>query len=432
MLRYQSSRRATRRRRLQSVRARLVFELLEDRALMANGQWLAVFGGITPGVTLDEQVHYGQNLLQLSGVTDEVRVVEALDLSGSFAIETPVNYTLSTLTQGLQAVPGFVFAEEFERTEAVPRTDIPGPTTRTGYESIYGPFDYGAFVAREAAGMVPNGRGLVTSPTVPTDVLVNNNTGGLSNSSFTQSETSLIAYGNKVLIAFNDSGAATGRANKFTGYSRSFDGGLSFTDGGTLPTNVGGDAGDPVLARDDSTGRIYYSTLGNTVSTIQMFRSDDDGATWMQPVNATPGGSEEDKQWHVVDNFAGSGNGNVYILSRRFGGSGAGPGIYFFRSTDNGSTFGPNNGTLITPDNQGAYVAVGPDHTVYAFWYADTSLQMRKSVDQGLTFGAPVTIASFRDVGGVNGDLGLTVSFKERESRTAFEPTSSLPLPSTQ
>jgi Bacterial pre-peptidase C-terminal domain len=420
MLRYQSSRRSLRPRRLLSLRARLAFELLEDRTMMANGQWQAFFGGITPGPTLEEQVQYGQNLLQLSGVTEDFRVVEALDLSGSFVIETPASFTLSTLTSGLQNVPGFIFAQDFVRIEATPRTDIPGPTTRTGYESIYGPFNYDAFLAREAAGRVPNGSGLVTSSTTPTDSLTNNNTGSLGTSSFSQSETNLIAFDNTVLVGYNDAGSASGGANKFTGYSRSVDGGLTFTDGGTLPTNPGGDAGDPVLARDDTTGRIYFSTLGNTISTIQMFRSDDNGLTWLPPVNATPGGSSEDKQWHVVDNFAGPGSGNVYMISRRFGSSGGGPGIYFFRSTDGGSTFGPDNGTLITTGNQGAYVAVGPDHSVYAFWYAGTTLQVRKSVDQGMTFGAPVTIATFLNAGGTNGDLGLTGAVQGSVTASGF------------
>src|SRR5262249_43576101 len=81
--------------------------------------------------------------------------------------------------------------------------------------------------------------------------------------------------------------------------------------------------------------------------------------------------------------------------------------IFFFRSTDNGNSFGPSGGTLITPGQQGGFVAVGPDHAVYGFWFAGTTLQMRKSTDQGLTFAAPVTVASGL-MGGANGDLGLT------------------------
>ncbi|MBE0570826.1 MAG: hypothetical protein IH618_04705, partial [Ignavibacteriaceae bacterium] len=241
------------------------------------------------------------------------------------------------------------------------------------------------------------------------DVLVNNNTGATGTAYFTQSETSILAFGNNVLIGFNDSGSNNG-ASKFTGFSYSLNGGVSFTDGGTLPTNAGGDAGDPVFARNETTGRIYFSTLGFNVSTIQVFRSDNNGVTWLAPVNGTPGGSSEDKQWMTVDNFAGAGNGNVYLISRRFGGT---TGIYLFRSLDNGATFGPTSGVLVVSASagnvQGAYVAVGPDHSVYAFWYeaATGTIKMRKSTDFGVSFTAAVTVASGL-VGGVNGDLGLT------------------------
>ena len=262
---------------------------MEDRTLPSNGQWLAVFGGMTPGVTLEEEAQFGQNLLQKSGVSaNDVQVVTALDLSGSFVVQTPTNVTQGTLIGELQVVPGFVFATDYTRDLTPPSTDIPGPTTREGYEALYGPFDYNAFVAREQAGRVPNGSGPVVSGPAPADSLTNNNNGSTGTANFTQSETTLVAFGNTVVVGFNDSGSFVGGANKFTGFSRSIDGGTTFTDGGTLPTNSGGDAGDPVMARNDATGRIYFSTLGFSVSTIQMFRSDDNGVSWLAPVNGTP------------------------------------------------------------------------------------------------------------------------------------------------
>ncbi len=273
----------------------------------------------------------------------------------------------------------------------------------------YSRADYEEFLRKQRNGEIPLQSSVVPSSGT-SDVLVNNNGGATGTSGFTQSETCILAFGNNVVIGFNDAGSYGGTTNHFTGWSYSTDGGVSFTDGGALPNSTGGDAGDPVMARNESTGRIYFSTLGFSTSTIQMFRSDDNGVTWMAPVNATPGGSTEDKQWHVVDNFAGSGNGNVYLISRNFG---TGNGIYMYRSTDHGATFGPTNGVLIASgaagNVQGAFVAVGPDHSVHAFFFDDVNnaIKVRKSTDQGVSFAAAVTIASGLG-GGTNGDRGLT------------------------
>ncbi len=241
-----------------------------------------------------------------------------------------------------------------------------------------------------------------TQGIAPTNVLVNNNNGAIATGNFTQSETTILAYGNNVITGFNDAGSNAGGANRFTGYAYSTDGGLTFTDAGNLPVNAGGDAGDPVLARNNTTGRIYFSTLGYSVSTIQLFRSDDNGLTWLPPVVATPGGVSEDKQWMTVDNYAGAGNGNLYLMSRRFGGT---VGIYFHRSTDHGSTF--STGLQLFTGGQGAFIEVDPAHNIYAFYINGAGqILMRKSVDQGLTFAAAVTVAT--GLGGSNGDLGLT------------------------
>src|SRR5215510_13075013 len=257
---------------------------------------------------------------------------------------------LSLTFLGLFSIPRSSAQQGDEEDEDI----HPGYTpARMLSEALFGPFDYEAFLQREANGEFPPQDGDVEVVS-PDNSLVNNNAGSTGTAFFTQSETTLVAFGNTVVVGFNDSGSNSGGTNKFTGFARSTDGGATFTDGGTLPTNPNGDAGDPVMARDNTTGRIYFATLGFTVSTIQVFRSDNDGATWMLPVNGTPGGSGEDKEWITVDNFAGPGNGNVYLVSRRFGATGGGPGIYVFRSTDDGQTFRPTNGTQIVPSGQGA------------------------------------------------------------------------------
>lgn len=386
--------------------AQPTLELLEDRSLMDAGLWMAVFGGLASDVDLIQQAQVVRNHLDAAGVDPvDIQVVEALDLTGTVVLQTRTSWTQSIVTDQLDDVAGFIFAQEyFARNPDLPSTERQQHPKKGLSEAMHGPFDYAAFVERERRGEVPDQSGPAESD--PYNVLTNNNSGSTGTANFTQSETAILAFGSTVLIGFNDSGSNAGGTNKFTGWSRSTDGGTTFTDDGTLPTNAIGDAGDPVLARDNTTGRIYFSTLGfSSPGTIQMFRSNDNGATWLAPVNATPGGTTEDKQWHVVDNFAGSGNGNVYLLSRRFAGT---QGIYFFRSTDGGATFGPNGGTLITTGSQGAYIAVGTDHSVYAFWFAGTSILMRKSTDQGLTFGATTTVASGLTAPEVNGGLGLT------------------------
>src|SRR5262249_37622993 len=136
-------------------------------------------------------------------------------------------------------------------------------------------------------------------------------------------------------------------------------------------------------------GRTYLATLDFTTgNVIQVFRSNNDGASFLPPVNGAPGRAGVDKEWITVDNFAGPGQGNVYLVFRDFAG---GNGIYFTRSLDNGTTYVPAGGTLIASgaagNVQGAFVAVGPDHSVDVFWFDNTlpgnvqRIMMRRSTD---------------------------------------------------
>jgi uncharacterized repeat protein (TIGR01451 family) len=257
--------------------------------------------------------------------------------------------------------------------------------------------------AASPAGVAATG---LTDPTT----IVNDPTADAT-SHDTQSETSLAAIGNVVIAAFNDSGSYTGSNNQFTGWSRSTDGGNSFVDRGRLPASAGGDAGDPVVAASTAANLFLIATLEwNTGGNIQLFRSTDLGVTFGSPINATPGapgGSFADKEWLAVDNFPGPCQGNAYLGWRQFGG--IGEGMQFTRSIDGGLTWGPAGGLDIAPGiaPQGAYVTVGPDHSVYYFWL-DTGnvIRVRKSVDCGLTFAAPVQVVDVLSTA-TNGDLAL-------------------------
>jgi hypothetical protein len=259
------------------------------------------------------------------------------------------------------------------------------------------------------------------------NILVNN-PGEDHTAQDTQSETTLVVFGpggngNTACSGFVDSGSliGSGGVGKLTGFSQSTNGGETWTDNGVLPTATNdrqGDGGDPVLARSSRTGTIFLSTLRFSGSGVRVFPSTDNCSTFAAPVEGAPGksGGLQDKPWIAVDNFSGSGQGNVYLVERDTFALAAG--ISFFRSTDDGATFGPSGGTLIasaaTHNVQGAFVTVGPDHAVYVFFFDQSSpqaIRMRRSTDQGLTFGATVTVATLATTG-VNGDLGLGGGFR--------------------
>ncbi|MEP6817517.1 MAG: sialidase family protein [Marmoricola sp.] len=202
-----------------------------------------------------------------------------------------------------------------------------------------------------------------------------NNPGADATAQDTQSETSVAAIGSGVTVAYNDS-ASFNANNQFTGYARSGNNGLSFADRGALPASPEGDGGDPVLAADQSAGVVYMATLGFTTGhNIQVFKSTDGGVTFAAPVNGTPGfgvtGEFQDKNWTTVDNFAGTGQHNVYLCWTRFGAGGQEE-VRLTRSTDSGATFGPTLGTLVSTGGQGCFVTVSTDHSVSMFYYRGT------------------------------------------------------------
>src|SRR6188768_2978821 len=128
-----------------------------------------------------------------------------------------------------------------------------------------------AFLALSSVALAQDAPSLVG-----VDRLTNNNAGSVSTGLFTQSNSAVVAFGNAVVVGFTDSGSL-GFGSKITGFAYSTNGCASFTDGGELPMNFFSDAGKPVLARNQTTGRIYLSTLAFTGGTVQVFRSDTNG-----------------------------------------------------------------------------------------------------------------------------------------------------------
>ena len=216
-----------------------------------------------------------------------------------------------------------------------------------------------------------------------------------------ESETTLAVNGQNVLVGFNSD-------PYFRAVAFSSDGGTNWSTG-QLPSFPGviADSGDPVLAAGPK-GRFYESYMAVNelgLLAVAVAYSDDGGATWNGPLNATAslGGASSslDKPWINVDNVAGSPHqGNVYVACTRFVGSGQ-DSIEFMRSADGGRTW--SQATALTTISateasaqqsvQGAFIAIGPSGEVYVSWYDSrvAGLRIVKSRDGGATFSSPVT-----------------------------------------
>ena len=138
------------------------------------------------------------------------------------------------------------------------------------------------------------------------------------------------------------------------GVAHTTDGGLTWTAGTLTPGQF---RSDPVL-RSDADGTFYYSSL-SSVTSVEVFKSTDGGATWAPPASAFGG----DKQWIAIDKTNGPGRGNVYQhWNVQFS---AVDDTSFTRSTDGGASFDfPTAGPV--PFSKWGQLAVGPSGTVYS------------------------------------------------------------------
>jgi hypothetical protein len=252
----------------------------------------------------------------------------------------------------------------------------------------------------------------------------------------TQSETAVAGFGNVVVVTFNDSGQILSvPAASFMGYSRSNDGGETFTDLGMVPPFVSSPAqfnnGDPALVADRA-GNFYTAHLGSVATptvrptgfgnAIGIHKSTDGGQTWGPAVYpTTPGvkvGSTQDKEFLAVDTSGGAFNGNVYVSWTSFGGTtppggSPNPPIFFSRSTDGGGTFSvPIQISPFAHSNQGSEPAVGPNGEVYVAWFRISgpspgpglpplgrAIMVAKSTNGGATFGLPVEVTPVVTIG---------------------------------
>ena len=146
-----------------------------------------------------------------------------------------------------------------------------------------------------------------------------------------------------------------GSSFRQAGYGFTTDGGTSWTFPGVL--TPGTFRSDPVLDFD-SNGVAYYHSLLQTFF-VDLFKSEDGGASWGAPVFAFGG----DKNWMAIDRTGGTGEGHIYATWQATAGCCGSDS--FNRSIDGGESFedpihvalSPGLGTLTVAPNGDVYVA---------------------------------------------------------------------------
>jgi hypothetical protein len=248
---------------------------------------------------------------------------------------------------------------------------------------------------RAAEFLGPGGQIGDTAPVSPAgDVEINDPSTDVGHPSLTQSETSLSQNldTGTLCSGFNDSCEffCPGGGGGFTGFSRSTDGGATWTDGGAIG---GVSFGDPSLAWREADGHFYMASLSSGGG-LNMHRSTDDCQTFT--FVSTPATGGDDKELIAIDNSGSSPHfGNIYLVWTDFG---AGGQIRAIRSTDAGSTWSAavnlSSGASVV---QGAWPAVAPNGDVFVAWVRYTSftngpisIDVARSTDGGLTY-SPVT-----------------------------------------
>lgn len=244
--------------------------------------------------------------------------------------------------------------------------------------------------------------------TPPANVLVNNRNGDIGDSG--QSESAIVAVGDRLVAAWND-GQGFQTFSDTQGWATSTDGGLTWTDQGTLPhaTGVTGFTwtSDPVLTVNEKTGAVYYAGLCdfNDVNgarsgvAIVKGRWNGNSFTWGVPaiVRGVSAATDFiDKEWIVADSVTN----RVHLTYTRFP---SGLSRIEYQYADSGlTTFStPQMLSLNSSTENGWVQAARPvvDGTgrLYVMYYLigqqeQDFYRLCRSNDNGNTFAAPATI----------------------------------------
>ena len=140
------------------------------------------------------------------------------------------------------------------------------------------------------------------APLLGVDVLVNNPALDTSGTTHTQSETTLARNETTGTLcsAYNDSYSGVTLGIGYAGFSRSINGGATFTDNGAVPAAGGGQSfGDPSLVWRKSDGLFYITTLHTNGLGLWKSTTDCASLTW---VGMAHSGANDDKEFMAVNN----------------------------------------------------------------------------------------------------------------------------------
>jgi hypothetical protein len=235
-----------------------------------------------------------------------------------------------------------------------------------------------------------------------------------TNGTGSQSEMSIaINPVNPNIILGGSNGANTAVTYLNQGWYASTNGGTTWYGNDSLPLKPAGYyRSDPVVGFDLN-GNMFFNTLEYSSSTgdVVTLKSTDNGLNWTKVATPNPGDGE-DKNWMAIDHNASSPSANyIYTAWTEFLSSDPNyRKLEFSRSTDGGATFQ----AVFNMSGTGGYLHQGVNLTVnkssevlaaYTMYPTSTltssNVTFAKSTNAGVSFNAPVTIATaIRDIRG--------------------------------
>ncbi|MEM9595194.1 MAG: choice-of-anchor J domain-containing protein [Acidobacteriota bacterium] len=221
-----------------------------------------------------------------------------------------------------------------------------------------------------------------------TDVAVSDPSGDASGTALTQNETSM-AYNpttGTICSGYNDSYHGVTEGNGFSGYSRSTDGGATFTDQGALGP---GNGGDPALVWSKRDNAFYYAVLAS--GGLGIWRSTDDCVSFTNLGSIANSGNDDKELMAVENNDASPNYGRLYVAWTDFSAGGQ----IFSTYSDNGTTWSTPIQISAGGDVQGAWPVVAPNGDIFVGWVlwqspgfpnGNVEMQIARSTDGGDTW----------------------------------------------